>query len=94
MVARQQARIPQVTIALNRSAPAACKTVVGTSTMLLNDWLDAMLAAAPNASRFAVISPSAGLLPDPLFERRVALLGGTQLVDGAAFAATMAAGES
>jgi len=94
IVARQRERFPQVTITLDRTALAACNTVVGTSTMLLNDSLDEMLAAAPNASRFAVIGPSAGLWPDALFERGVTLLGGTQVVDGAAFAQSMAAGES
>lgn len=94
MVARQQARFPQVHITLDRRALSDCNTVVGTSTMLLNDSLDPMLAAAPAATRFAVIGPSAGLWPDALFERGVTLLGGTQVVDGAAFAEAMAAGES
>lgn len=94
MVARQRERFPQVHITLDRAALAGCNTVVGTSTMLLNDSLDAMLAAAPKASRFSVIGPSAGLWPDALFERGVTLLGGTQVVDGAAFTEAMAAGES
>lgn len=94
MVARQQERFPKVHITLDRAQLAACNTVVGTSTMLLNDTLDQMLAAAPAATRFAVIGPSAGLWPDALFERGVTLLGGTQVVDGAAFAEAMAAGES
>ncbi|MFP8779138.1 Rossmann-like domain-containing protein [Hydrogenophaga sp. RWCD_12] len=94
MVARQQERFPKIHITLDRTQLAHCNTVVGTSTMLLNDTLDDMLSAAPAATRFAVIGPSAGLWPDALFERGVTLLGGTQVVDGAAFAAAMAAGES
>lgn len=94
MVERQRARFPQVTIGLDRALLTTCNTVVGTSTMLLNDTLDAMLAAAPNATRFAVIGPSAGLWPDPLFARGVTLLGGTRVTDPQAFAAAMAAGES
>ncbi|MGM9426049.1 Rossmann-like domain-containing protein [Hydrogenophaga sp. MI9] len=94
MVARQQERFPNILVTLDRAALAGCNTVVGTSTMLLNDSLDQMLAAAPAAQRFAVIGPSAGLWPDALFDRGVTLLGGTQVVDGAAFAAAMAAGES
>jgi uncharacterized protein (DUF4213/DUF364 family) len=94
MVERQRTRFPQVTIGLDRALLAPCNTVVGTSTMLLNDTLDAMLAAAPNATRFAVIGPSAGLWPDPLFARGVTLLGGTRVTDPAGFAAAMAAGES
>ena len=94
MVERQRARFPQITIGLDRGLLAPCNTVVGTSTMLLNHTLDEMLAAAPNATRFAVIGPSAGLWPDPLFARGVTLLGGTRVTDPAAFAAAMAAGES
>jgi uncharacterized protein (DUF4213/DUF364 family) len=60
--------------------------------MLLNDTLDAMLAAAPQATDFAVIGPSAGLWPDALFARGVTLLGGTRVVDGAAFVDAMARG--
>ena len=94
MVARQQERFPKVHVTLDRHALADCNTVVGTSTMLLNDSLDQMLAAAPKAQRFALIGPSAGLWPDALFERGVTLLGGTQVVDGAAFTEAMAAGTS
>ena len=93
-VRRQQARFPDVTITLDRSALAPCNVVVGTSTMLLNDTLDAMLAVAPRATHFAVIGPSAGLWPDPLFERGVTLLGGTRIVDGAGFRAAITEGTS
>jgi uncharacterized protein (DUF4213/DUF364 family) len=62
--------------------------------MLLNDSLNTMLTAAPLATRFAVIGPSAGLWPDALFERGVTLLGGTRVTDPLAFADAMAAGES
>lgn len=94
MVARQRRRYPQLLIGVDRSLLASCNTVVGTSTMLLNDTLDDMLAAAPHAERFAVIGPSAGVWPDPLFARGVTLMGGTRVTDGAALTAAMAAGES
>jgi uncharacterized protein (DUF4213/DUF364 family) len=94
MVARQRERFPNVHITLDRADLNPCNVVVGTSTMLLNDTLDAMLAAAPNAKRFAVIGPSAGLWPDALFERGVTLLGGTRVVDAKRFREAMAAGES
>lgn len=94
MVARQRARFPDVHITLDRADLAPCNVVVGTSTMLLNDTLDDMLAAAPLATRFAVIGPSAGLWPDTLFERGVTLLGGTRVTDPEGFAAAMATGGS
>lgn len=93
-VLRQRERFPGVTISLDRSSLAPCNVAVGTSTMLLNDTLDAMLAAAPAASRFAVIGPSAGLWPDSLFDRGVTLTGGTRIVDAARFHAAMASGAS
>ncbi|MCE2659810.1 MAG: hypothetical protein LW854_16470 [Rubrivivax sp.] len=91
-VARQQQRFPQVHVTLQRQAIAACNVVVGTSTMLLNDTLDDMLAAAPAAQRFAVIGPSAGLWPDELFRRGVTQMGGTRVTDAAALAAAMREG--
>lgn len=94
MVLRQQARFPSVDITLDRKRLASCNKIVGTSTMLLNDTLDAMLAAAPGATQFAVIGPSAGLWPDVLFERGVTLIGGTRIVDGPGFRAAMANGAS
>ncbi|MDP2261593.1 MAG: DUF364 domain-containing protein [Hydrogenophaga sp.] len=94
MVMRQQERFPGVTIGLDRGLLASCNAVVGTSTMLLNDTLDAMLAAAPAATRFAVIGPSAGLWPDALFERGVTLVGGTRVTDGPGFSQAMAEGGS
>ena len=94
MVLRQRQRFPDVDISLDRSRLAPCNVVVGTSTMLLNDTLDAMLAAAPRAKHFAVIGPSAGLWPDPLFERGVTLMGGTRIVDGSRFRAAIANGTS
>jgi hypothetical protein len=93
MVARQRERYPQITIGLDRALLANCTQVVGTSTMLLNDTLDDMLAAAPNARRFAVIGPSAGLWPDALFERGVSLVGGTRVTDASGFTDAMAAGD-
>ena len=91
---RQRQRFPDVRVTLDRSALARCNQVVGTSTMLLNDTLDEMLAAAPHADSFAVIGPSAGWWPDALFARGVTLMGGTRIVDSGRFRQAMASGES
>lgn len=93
-VARQQQRYPDVHITQDRAALRGCNVVVGTSTMLLNDTLDAMLAAATQAKHFAVIGPSAGLWPDALFERGVTLLGGTRVTDAEGFRQAMQQGQS
>lgn len=92
-VAALQQRFPDVQATLDRSALAGCNQVVGTSTMLLNDTLDEMLAACSSAREFALIGPSAGLWPDALFARGVTRIAGTQVVDGPAFADAMARGE-
>lgn len=91
-VAALQARFPGVHVTLERSALARCNRIVGTSTMLLNDTLDEMLAACGTAQEFAVIGPSAGLWPDALFERGVTRVAGTLIEDGPAFADALAHG--
>jgi uncharacterized protein len=79
-------------VTLDRSELAACNKVIATSSMLLNDSLDAMLLACPQARSFALIGPGAGCLPDPLFSRGVTLMGGTWITDREAFCASLAVG--
>jgi uncharacterized protein len=79
-------------VTTDRGELAGCNKVIATSTMLLNDTLDAMLAACPRASTFALLGPGAGCLPDPLFARGVTLVGGTWITDGEAFRAALASG--
>lgn len=63
----------------------ACDKVVSTCTVMLNDTLDAVLAACRNARRFAIVGPTGGCVPDPLFARGVAALGGRRVVDAQSF---------
>lgn len=72
---------------------ASCNKVISTSTILLNDTIDAVLAACRNASYFAIIGPTAGCVPDPLFARGVELIGGTRVVDAAGFREAMRCGQ-
>ncbi len=58
-----------------------CNKVLCTSTVMLNDSLDAILAQCTGASQIAVIGPGAGFLPDPLFERGVSAVGGNAVLD-------------
>ena len=71
-----------------------CSKVVSTSTLLLNDTLDRMLACCRNAGWFALIGPSAGCLPDALFARGVTLLGGSWINDHDGFTAALRNGAS
>lgn len=81
-------------VTLDAEALAECGKVVSTSTLLLNDTLDRMLACCRHARWFAMVGPSAGCLPDALFARGVTLLGGNWVTDRAGFADALRRGES
>jgi len=71
---------------------ATCSKVISTSTLLLNDTLDQMLAHCRKARWFAMIGPSAGCLPDALFARGVTLLGGSWITEREEFIAALTSG--
>jgi uncharacterized protein (DUF4213/DUF364 family) len=81
-------------VTTDRNELATCNKVIATSTLLLNDSLDTMLAACSHARSFALIGPGAGCLPDPLFARGVTLVGGTWITDREAFRAALTIGAS
>jgi uncharacterized protein (DUF4213/DUF364 family) len=60
---------------------------------MLNDTLDAVLAACRSARRVAVIGPTAGCVPDPLFDRGVDVVGGRRVTDRRGFLDAFAAGD-
>jgi uncharacterized protein (DUF4213/DUF364 family) len=62
-----------------------CTKVLCTSTVILNDSLEAILQQCRQAERVAVIGPTAGFLPDPLFELGVDTIGGTHIYDAELF---------
>lgn len=79
-------------ITLDARELQGCDKVLSTSTVLLNDTLDEVLAHCAGARAFAMIGPGASCLPDPLFRRGVTLLGGTWIEDSAGFKRAIAAG--
>jgi uncharacterized protein (DUF4213/DUF364 family) len=81
------------TVSADPKALADCTQVLATGTLLLNGTLEAMLAHAPRARRFVLVGPSAGLLPDALFERGVSAIGGSWVRDPAAFVQALCTGE-
>lgn len=81
-------------VSLNPADIADCSKVLSTSTILLNDTLDDVLAACRAARRLVLVGPTAGCLPDPLFSRGVTLVGGTWIEDRQDFVARFVAGES
>ena len=81
-----------VRVTLDPRELEGCDKLLSTSTVLLNDTLDAVLAHAGRASAVAMIGPGASCLPDALFAHGVTVLGGAWIEDGAAFKDALAAG--
>jgi len=72
---------------------AGCDKILSTTTILLNDTVEQVLAACSGARYLALVGPGGGCLPDPLFDRGVTVLGGTAIVDREGFANAIAHGE-
>ena len=70
-------------VTLDAAELEACNKVLSTSTILLNQTVDAMLAHCRRAERIVLIGPSAGCLPDALFARGVTQIGGRWITDPA-----------
>ena len=83
---------PGFEVTLDPAALQACDKVLMTSTVLLNDTLDAVLAHCSRAHVFAMIGPGASCLPDALFARGVTLMGGVWIEQPDAFKMALAAG--
>jgi uncharacterized protein (DUF4213/DUF364 family) len=81
-------------VTLDPGQLADCTKVISTSTLLLNDTLDHMIACCHRAQWFAMIGPSSGCLPDALFSRGVTLLGGSWVNNPEGFIAALKSGES
>lgn len=64
-------------ITMDTSKLTVCNKVICTSTTLINNTLDNVLEFTQNAETFALIGPTAGFLPDPIFQRKVNIVGGS-----------------
>jgi len=84
---------PGLTVTLDPARLAECTKVVCTSTTLLNDSLESLLAHAGRCRQFVVVGPSGGGVPDPLFDRGVTAVGGTWVVDASLLLGRMERGE-
>jgi uncharacterized protein (DUF4213/DUF364 family) len=60
-----------------------CRRIVCTAATLINDTLNEVLAAVAGHRDLELTGPSGSGLPDPLFARGVAAVGGTSFVDRA-----------
>ena len=83
-----------VRVTLDAAELAKCEKVLATGTLLLNDTLEPMLQHCRRAHRFALVGPSVGCPPDPLFARGVTLLGGRWVADAAGYVQAITAGAS
>lgn len=68
-------------VTLDPAELAGCEKVISTCTVMLNDTLDAVLDACRGARHFAIVGPTAGCIPDPLFDRGLDSIGGRRVVD-------------
>ena len=65
-----------------RETLAKCETAVFTGATIANGTIGQLLDAVPDRAAIAIVGPSAGFVPDPLFRRRVAMVGTVVVDDG------------
>lgn len=68
-------------VTLDPSKLKKCNKVLITGTTVLNETLDDILLNCTNAEKASVIGPTTSFLPDPLFERGINVIGGSNIVD-------------
>lgn len=71
-----------------------CQWVLCTASTLINDTLEELLATVSVDTRFELIGPSGSGLPDPLFTRGVASVGGISFADNRRLLERLNRGES
>jgi len=72
-------------VSLDPSLLKKCNKVLCTSTTVLNDSIDDILFYCQNTEKISMIGPTAGFLPDPLFDRGVDVIGGTYVSNPSLF---------
>jgi uncharacterized protein (DUF4213/DUF364 family) len=65
------------------SALASCQTAIFTGAAVANGSIAPLLDAVPPEAAVAIVGPTAGFVPDPLFRRNVAIVGTSLVVNGA-----------
>jgi uncharacterized protein (DUF4213/DUF364 family) len=71
-----------------------CKLVLCTASTLINDTLEELLEVVSEVAKFELIGPSGSGLPDPLFARGVASVGGISFADKRRLLELLGRGES
>lgn len=58
-----------------------CQTAVFTGAAIANGTIARLINLVPESAAIAVVGPTAGFIPDPIFRRRVALVGTALVTD-------------
>jgi uncharacterized protein (DUF4213/DUF364 family) len=64
------------------SALSRCQMAVFTGASIANGSIETLLGYVPEYAAVAVVGPTAGFIPEPLFLRKVALVGTVVVTDG------------
>jgi uncharacterized protein (DUF4213/DUF364 family) len=80
-------------ITLDTTALKTCNKIICTSTTIINDTLDNILKYTQESDIFSLIGPTAGFLPDPIFDRKIDIVGGSIVDDSHKFFDLISSGE-
>jgi uncharacterized protein (DUF4213/DUF364 family) len=78
-------KFPDLKITMDVTKLSTCNKILCTSTTILNNSLDEILAHCSADAFVSIIGPTAGYFPDPLFARGVDVVGGRVVKDGRQF---------
>lgn len=78
-------KYPNLPITLDATRLRTCNKILCTSTTILNNSLDEVLAHCSPDAFISIIGPTAGYFPDPLFARGVDVVGGRVVKNGEQF---------
>ncbi len=75
-------KYPDLPLTLDAKQLKSCNKILCTSTTLLNNTLDNILSNCTADAFVAIVGPTAGYFPDPLFARGVDVVGGRVVKNG------------
>jgi len=70
-----------VPIGETENALSHCQTAVFTGASIANGSIETLLGYVPNSAVVVVVGPTAGFIPEPLFRRKVAMVGTVIVTD-------------
>jgi len=78
-------KFPDLPITMDATKLRTCNKILCTSTTILNNSFDEILAHCSPDAFVSIIGPTAGYFPDPLFARGVDVVGGRIVKNGESF---------